>query len=626
MALLSGSEIAGYRIEGILGRGGMGEVYEATQLSLGRTVALKVLRADLGADVAFRERFRREGRIQAGLDHPNIVTVHEAGELPGDAGLYLAMRLVRGPTLKDLIRGGELTPQRTLDLLAPIAAALDAAHGAGLTHRDVKPQNMLVGPGDHPYLADFGLTRSGEDTALTRSGAFMGTIDYVAPEIIRGEPASAASDVYALTCVIYECLTGEIPFRRETEAAALYAHVNDDPPRRALELGLPARFDEVLAGGMAKDSEDRPVRASELLAGFREAISGAPAASRRGSRTETIADADAEVDAATPPTPAAATRALPATGARRERARVMAAGAVLLAVLAAAAFALGRSGGDGSPAPLTTLAAGSDVALHAPATWRSVGSGRAPRIPGLALAGGIALTSAHAGTGVVAGRSAGSGPTLLPDALRARLVAALPRRETVRLGRLEALRYRDLRVRGFAQPLTLYAVPASTGVATVVCHAPAPPPAGSAATCDRVAATLELQRGSALPVMADPQVARALGAVLAVLERDRAVSATRLRDARTRGTQSAAATGLATAYARAARSFERLKVSPVITPSIHAMATSARAVAIAHRDLATAARTGSRGAYAAAAGRARRAQDALRSATAKLAGAGYHVG
>src|SRR5215217_3480678 len=180
----------------------MGVVYEATQLSLDRTVALKLLATNLGEDPAFRERFRREGLLQAGIEHPNIVTVYEAGE--SDHGLFLAMRLVRGPNLKDMIVSRELDAGRTLRILKPVADALDTAHEAGLTHRDVKPQNILVGGRDHSYLADFGLTQPTGGTHITATGQFVGTFDYIAPEQIRGEAPTASVDVYSLAGVLYE--------------------------------------------------------------------------------------------------------------------------------------------------------------------------------------------------------------------------------------------------------------------------------------------------------------------------------------------------------------------------------------------------------------------------------------
>src|SRR5256714_12757027 len=174
MSLEKGTTLAGYRIEGVLGQGGMGTVYEATQLSLNRTVAIKLLASNLSDDPAFRERFRREGLIQAAIEHPNIVTIYEAGETPD--GLFLAMRLVRGPNLKDMIIPRELDAGRSLRILTPVADALDAAHEAGLIHRDIKPQNILVTGRDHAYPADFGLPRAPGAKSLTKTGQFVGTL------------------------------------------------------------------------------------------------------------------------------------------------------------------------------------------------------------------------------------------------------------------------------------------------------------------------------------------------------------------------------------------------------------------------------------------------------------------
>src|ERR1700680_577218 len=220
-ALQNSTVVAGYRIDGALGEGGMGTVYRATQLSLERVVALKVLTAELSSDPDFRERFRREGLLQAALDHPHIVTVYEAGA--ADERLFLAMRMVEGPTLKELIVRHQLDARRALRLLTQVAEALDAAHAKGLIHRDVKPQNVLVGAGDHAYLADFGLTKGSDDAPMTETGLFVGTIDYISPEQARGERATARSDVYALTAVLCECLTGRVPYVKATEDRVLMA-------------------------------------------------------------------------------------------------------------------------------------------------------------------------------------------------------------------------------------------------------------------------------------------------------------------------------------------------------------------------------------------------------------------
>jgi serine/threonine protein kinase len=270
--LTEGTIVSGYRIDGVLGEGGMGTVYEATQLSLQRVVALKLLAANLGDDPGFRARFEREGHVQAALDHRHIVSVYEAGQ--SDYGLFLAMRLVRGPTLKQLIFDGSLDPRRSVRLLAQVASALDAAHEAGLIHRDIKPQNILVGTSDHAYLADFGLIKAPDEARLTGTGQFIGTIDYVAPEQVQGEPATPASDIYSLTCVLYECLTGEVPFPKPSEAAVLHAQVMQPPPTVSEQRpDLPPALDGVIAQGMAKDPWSRPSLATELIQAASRALS-----------------------------------------------------------------------------------------------------------------------------------------------------------------------------------------------------------------------------------------------------------------------------------------------------------------------------------------------------------------
>ena len=298
--LAEGTTVAGYRIVATLGQGGMGVVYEATQLSLMRTVALKLLAAHLSEDVTFRERFRREGQIQAAIDHPNIITVYEAGE--SEHGLFMAMRLVRGPTLRELILAGELDAGRTMRILRPVADALGTAHRAGLIHRDVKPQNVMVGARDHPFLADFGLTKGPTEASLTRTGQVVGTLHYISPEQIKGERATVRSDVYALTAVLYECLTGVVPFPVESEAALLYAHISGPPPRiTEVRPELPGGLDDVIAWGMAKDPAQRYGSALELIDKAERALAGTGADARPDQRG---AEAYVETRTAAPETPA----------------------------------------------------------------------------------------------------------------------------------------------------------------------------------------------------------------------------------------------------------------------------------------------------------------------------------
>ncbi|MEX2420796.1 MAG: protein kinase [Actinomycetota bacterium] len=273
MDLGAGSEFAGYRIESMLGRGGMGVVYLAEHLGMGRKVALKVLAPDLAEDERFRERFVRESRLAASLEHPNIVPIHEAGEV--DGVLYIAMRYVEGSDLKQAIRDqGRLEPLRTSAIVDQVASALDAAHARGLVHRDVKPANVLLTPDDHAYVSDFGLTkRAVSVSGLTETGQLIGTIDYVAPEQIKGDPVDHRADVYSLGCLLFECLTGHAPYPRDIEVGVLWAHVETPPPSLTEERpDLPPAVDDVVALAMAKDPAERTAAAGAVAAGFRSAL------------------------------------------------------------------------------------------------------------------------------------------------------------------------------------------------------------------------------------------------------------------------------------------------------------------------------------------------------------------
>ena len=222
-----GTQLAGYRIDGVVGRGGMGVVYRATELALDRPVALKLIAPELADDRSFRERFLRESRLAASLDHPGILPVYAAGEA-GGGELYLATRYVDGSDLRAVLQEeGTLPPGRALALVGQVAEALDAAHRRGLVHRDVKPGNILVDASDHCYLCDFGLTKLLADGGTTGSGVLAGSLDYLAPEQIRRGEVDGRTDGYALGCVLYECLSGAPPFRRENEAQTLWAHMQE---------------------------------------------------------------------------------------------------------------------------------------------------------------------------------------------------------------------------------------------------------------------------------------------------------------------------------------------------------------------------------------------------------------
>ena len=267
-----GDLIAGYRIERPIARGGMGEVYEATQLSLDRRVALKLIAPEFGGDVAFRERFRREARTAAAIDHPNILPIYEATETE-DGRLLIAMRLINGRDLGARLRErGALSPHEVVTLLSPIGDALDAAHSAGLVHRDIKPANVLLEERADgrvvAFLTDFGLAKSASsDSRHTRTGKVVGTVAYMAPEQARGDQGiDGRVDVYAFGCLLYACLTGEPPYERETEWATMLAHVNDPPPAPSQRVpGLPPTLDTLVIRAMAKDRERRARSAGALM-------------------------------------------------------------------------------------------------------------------------------------------------------------------------------------------------------------------------------------------------------------------------------------------------------------------------------------------------------------------------
>jgi serine/threonine protein kinase len=333
--LAVGTEIAGYRVESFISRGGMAVVYRAQDRRLGRRVALKLLAPELSHDERFQQRFLRESRLAASLDHPNIIPIYEAGEANGL--LYIVMRYVEGSDLKELLdHEGPLDLARTSSILRHVGAALDAAHARGLVHRDVKPGNILVASGtgredpDHIYLTDFGLTkRSSSLSGQTTSGRFIGTTDYVAPEQIGGKPVDARTDVYSLGCVLYQCLTGDPPFDRDDEAAMLWAHlVEHPPPVSARRPGLPAGLDAVVAKAMAKTPEDRYGTCRDLVTDFRAAVEGRSEAQEQPGR-------DAPDRPGRPPRPPARP---PGDGGRPRRSRALLAvvAAVLLVVVVAA--------------------------------------------------------------------------------------------------------------------------------------------------------------------------------------------------------------------------------------------------------------------------------------------------
>ncbi len=268
--LAAGAEFAGFRIERTLGRGGMGIVYLARQVRLDRLVALKVIRSELAADERFRARFQEESRTAASIEHPRVVTVYGAGE--HDGLLYVSMRYVPGRDLGRMISSqGALSTDGAASLISEVADGLDAVHAAGLVHRDVKPANVLVGephPGEDgstAYLTDFGLAKLvASTTGLTATGEVIGTVDYMAPEQIEGSRVDARTDVYALGCVLFHAVTGEVPFPDRETSAKMWAHLNEPPPAVESADSGGGLLDPVIRRAMAKDPADRFPSAGDL--------------------------------------------------------------------------------------------------------------------------------------------------------------------------------------------------------------------------------------------------------------------------------------------------------------------------------------------------------------------------
>ncbi len=402
MADLSvGAEFAGCRIEAIAGRGGMGVVYRATQIALARLVALKVIAPDLARDGAFRTRFQREARLGASIEHPNVLPVYEAGER--DGVLFLITRYVEGTDLRALLRrDGPLEPRRAAELLVPVALALNAAHERGLVHRDVKPANVLIAaPGDpeheHVYLTDFGIARgegaSAGEMTVTRTGAFVGTLDYMAPEHMTGERGDARSDIYSFGCMLFEALAGRVPYPREQDVARIHAHVNDPFPT-LLEVrdDVSPTMDAVVQRACAKNPDDRFPSAGALAraleaAGGDDRSAGTVASEEARPTAETAVSPDPATAATAPqpirprpprPSPAAPTvpAGPPAPPPRARRRGYVLPGIIGAVVVAVVVAVIVLSSGGGSSKDRST--AGSTTQTKATTTAASVPSSFVP--------------------------------------------------------------------------------------------------------------------------------------------------------------------------------------------------------------------------------------------------------
>jgi hypothetical protein len=364
--LAAGVEVAGYRIESVAGRGGMGVVYRATDINLDRPVALKLISDELAQDDGFRVRFKRESRLAASIRHPNVITVFVAGE--EDGNLFIAMDYIEGTDLKALIGDrGVLEPQAAVRIVWQVAQALDAAHAKTLVHRDVKPANVLIadeGDAPHAYLTDFGLTKNvGSETGMTKTGVVVGTIDYMAPEQIAGGPVDARVDVYSLGCVLWEALTGKVPFERDSAVAKMFAHAHEPPPSLAdARPGLSRELDAIVGRAMAKRPEDRYLSAGDLGEAALAAVEGRPIA---------VSEKSVAVGAAAPGDPTAVARRAPTAAAapgraRRRPWRLLGAGAALVAAIAVVlVLSSGGDGGDGGTSTPLSKDAYQDAVIDA---------------------------------------------------------------------------------------------------------------------------------------------------------------------------------------------------------------------------------------------------------------------
>ena len=369
-----GDELAGYRLRGVLGRGGMSVVYEAENPRLGSTVALKVLAPELATDDVFRARFLKESRTAASLNHPNVIPIYDMGT--HEDLLFIAMRYVAGQDLRAVLKAKHvLAPEQAVLVCGQAGRALDVAHRHGLVHRDVKPGNILVEHGadedepDHIYLTDFGITKhAASRSGLTATGEFMGTIDYIAPEQIQGRPVDGRADIYSLGCVLYECLTGRVPFAKDVDAAVIWAHVEEMPTTpSSLQPALPRDIDEVIGKALAKDPADRYATCREFIGAARGAL-GAPAATAAAAAAGRDVTAPQQAPGYFPPAPSGPARERTPGGAppagpppggkprirldRLDRRLVAGLSALALVIVAVGGFLIyrGTTGGSSTPA------------------------------------------------------------------------------------------------------------------------------------------------------------------------------------------------------------------------------------------------------------------------------------
>lgn len=612
----TGTIVNGYEIVGVLG--GHAEtagVYEARSTADGRGVALKLYATHLSRDRAFVERFLSELGILADLHHPRIARLEDAGE--SERGLFLALQLIRGESLQDLIRAGLMSGERTLELLEPVAEALDEAHAMGLVHRDLKPTSILLDStrDGEPVITGFDL---GHALAGDLRYGLHGTSEYRSPEQLAGQQPTARSDVYSLAGILYDCMTsGQAGGVEPSEGA-----------RRLNEPPLALR--KVLRRGLAQDPAERHASAGELIRDAARALGPDPGTPE--PRAEEAGTVDAPETAASAPAARAAGRArTPSAGlGTASRSRLGLGLAAVLAVLVAVGVAM-AAGGDGERSEANRGAEGATtvrrdgISLTYPSLWRPLE--RAPRVPGLELESPLALEplGGDGEAGLVAGQVAQPGPGLLPDSLRERLEGESPPRESVRLGRLEAFRYRGARLSGSDKRFNIYAVEHSGGAATVVCFADEAEADAVLPGCERIAASMQLPGSRTYGVSPNAAYAERVNGAMGTLNEARARARADFTRARTPDGQARVADRLARSYGTAAATLDREQVTPQIRSANGAIVAALTATRDAYRQTGAAARRGDRPAYDAARAEVRRSEAAVERSLRRLRDVGYAV-
>jgi tRNA A-37 threonylcarbamoyl transferase component Bud32 len=604
--LRAGDVIGGFRVEDVIGIGGMAIVYRAEQVSLGRAVALKVLSSKLTSDEIFRERFRREGTHAAALEHPNIVPVYDCGEQ--DGLLYLAMRLVEGTNLAEMIETRGLTADQTIEILRPIASALDTAHAAGLIHRDVKPQNILIATHGHPYLADFGVAKGSNTYGLTATGGFVGSVNYASPEQIKGLTLTPASDVYALTAVLYQCLTGQVAYPRETDAGVMHAHLHEPPPTLPTVSGANGDFHSVLARGMAKDPGSRYGHAGDLINAAGLSVSRLPSEMRKAvpafpveSVEESAPGTGGTAGAGENDEPAKSSNGAAFTVADQRRAPAPApepdapvsarrwpllVGAAAMVLVAAIAIVL-LAGGDGGASEFRS----GNLVLAAGHGWQRGGSA----LSGLSLAAPISMSKA--GMQVSAGTI--EGPARVAAALPSSLIASVGKPSRAGVVKLPlGLSKRYSWSRGKLATLSVTIVSTDAGEVAIACR-----PISSSASPDVLAACADVTArarilGSRVDYPGpDPGVARDLARILGPRAKFATSPPAGLRSARLPA-RAGALSRLAGLDAHAAVALGRLAVPPRDRGAIGKLGEILSREGSLARELAGAARLSRRESYA----------------------------